>query len=167
METDFCGKMETCAFNNLNGLHQYVNPRLVWHMHMNQVTIHILHHIYLYDAHVHRLIESHSSPLTTHTSISSHSSSTHLSNMILIGSQMVSSAVTFQRIRQQQRANGPATVLSIGTAVPPNCILQEEYADYYFRMTQLQSNHHAGLKEKLHKLCTCSIPYIWAFRLCF
>lgn len=65
---------------------------------------------------------------------------------------MVSPAVAFSKVRQTQRADGLASVLSIGTAVPPNCVLQEEYADYYFHVTQTL-HHRIGLKEKLHKLC--------------
>ncbi|EES15556.2 hypothetical protein BDA96_08G014800 [Sorghum bicolor] len=71
---------------------------------------------------------------------------------MMLGNQMVSPAVAFSKVRQTQRADGLASVLSIGTAVPPNCVLQEEYADYYFHVTQTL-HHRIGLKEKLHKLC--------------
>jgi hypothetical protein len=74
-------------------------------------------------------------------------------NMMVLGSQMVSPAVAlFCTIHQAQRTDGLASVLSIGTAVPPNCVLQDEYADYYFRI-----HYYAGLKEKLHRLCMYSL----------
>jgi hypothetical protein len=37
-------------------------------------------------------------------------------------------------------------VLAIGTANPPNCVSQEEYPDYYFRLTKRQ--HLTDLKHK-------------------
>ncbi|XP_015959401.1 stilbene synthase 3 [Arachis duranensis] len=51
----------------------------------------------------------------------------------------------------QQRAEGPATVLAIGTANPPNCIDQSTYADYYFRVTN--SEHMTDLKKKFKRIC--------------
>ncbi|GAB4852907.1 Chitin synthase, class 2 [Ancistrocladus abbreviatus] len=45
-----------------------------------------------------------------------------------------------------QKAEGPATVLAISTAVPPNCIPQADFPDYYFRVTN--SEHMTELKEK-------------------
>ncbi|KAM0840275.1 hypothetical protein ACQ4PT_059768 [Festuca glaucescens] len=47
---------------------------------------------------------------------------------------------TVHEIRRSQRADGPAAVLSIGTANPPNCVRQEEYPDYYFRITKSPKN---------------------------
>jgi hypothetical protein len=32
--------------------------------------------------------------------------------------------------------------------VPPNCVLQDEYVDYFFHITQ-QSHYHVALKDKL------------------
>nr|CAB3498855.1 unnamed protein product [Digitaria exilis] len=52
---------------------------------------------------------------------------------------------------QRLRADGPATVLGIGTANPPNCVRQEDYADYYFRATK--SEHLADLKAKFRRIC--------------
>ncbi|KAM0894723.1 hypothetical protein ACQ4PT_024213 [Festuca glaucescens] len=40
-------------------------------------------------------------------------------------------------IRQAQRSDGPATVLAIGKENPVNCIPQDEYVDWYFRVTNL------------------------------
>ncbi|CAM0884300.1 unnamed protein product [Alopecurus aequalis] len=62
---------------------------------------------------------------------------------------MASSSVC--EIRRLQRADGPAAVLAIGTANPPNCLSQEEYRDYYFRATK--SEHLTDLKLKLKSMC--------------
>nr|BAM28982.1 chalcone synthase C [Lilium hybrid division I] len=58
-------------------------------------------------------------------------------------------------IRQSQRAEGPATVLAIGTATPANMIYQSEYPDYYFRITK--SEHMTELKEKFKRMCDKSM----------
>ncbi|VAI21691.1 unnamed protein product [Triticum turgidum subsp. durum] len=58
---------------------------------------------------------------------------------------------TVQQIRHAQRSDGPAAVLAIGTANPASCMLQNDYADYYFRVTN--SEHHADLKDKLKRIC--------------
>lgn len=50
-------------------------------------------------------------------------------------------------IRRSQRADGPAAILAVGTANPPNCVSQDEYPDYYFRVTK--SQHLTDLKQKL------------------
>lgn len=63
---------------------------------------------------------------------------------------MASSSV--EEIRKAQRANGPATILAIGTATPPNCVYQDDYPDYYFRVTN--SEHMTELKEKFKRMCT-------------
>lgn len=54
-------------------------------------------------------------------------------------------------IRRSQRAEGPAAVLAIGTANPPNVVYQAEYPDYYFSITR--SEHLAELKEKFKRMC--------------
>nr|ABF59517.1 stilbene synthase [Bauhinia variegata] len=59
--------------------------------------------------------------------------------------------VSVNEIRKVQRAEGPATVLAIGTANPPNCIEQSTYADYYFKITK--SEHKTELKEKFKRMC--------------
>ncbi|KAG8080301.1 hypothetical protein GUJ93_ZPchr0007g5191 [Zizania palustris] len=60
--------------------------------------------------------------------------------------------VTIRReIRRAQRADGPAAVLAIGTANPTTCISQNDYPDYYFRVTN--SEHLTDLKDKFKKLC--------------
>ncbi|KAK5802067.1 hypothetical protein PVK06_029648 [Gossypium arboreum] len=50
---------------------------------------------------------------------------------------------TFEEIRKAQRAQGPATVLAIGTVTPPNCVFQADYPDYYFHITN--SDHMTDL----------------------
>nr|AHZ12855.1 chalcone synthase [Plectranthus barbatus] len=59
--------------------------------------------------------------------------------------------VTVEGIRRAQRAEGPATVLAIGTATPSNCVDQSTYPDYYFRITN--SEHKTDLKEKFKRMC--------------
>ncbi|XP_047953633.1 chalcone synthase-like [Salvia hispanica] len=59
--------------------------------------------------------------------------------------------VTVQEIRRAQRAEGPATVLAIGTANPSNCVDQSTFPDYYFRITN--SEHMTDLKEKFKRIC--------------
>lgn len=72
--------------------------------------------------------------------------------------------VTVDEIRQAQRADGPATVLAIGTATPQNCVDQSTYPDYYFRITN--SEHKTELKEKFQRMCKISIISIHIF-LCY
>ena len=50
-----------------------------------------------------------------------------------------------------ERSDGPATVLAIGTAVPPNVFLQKDYPDFYFDITD--SNHQTELKHKFKRMC--------------
>ena len=57
---------------------------------------------------------------------------------------------TVDEIRRAQRADGPAAVLGIGTANPPTCMAQDDYPDYYFRVTN--SEHLTDLKAKLTTL---------------
>ncbi|KAJ1406618.1 Thiolase-like [Sesbania bispinosa] len=63
--------------------------------------------------------------------------------------------VSVDEIRKAQRAEGPATVLAIGTATPPNCVEQSTYPDYYFRITN--SEHKTELKEKFKRMCDKSM----------
>lgn len=60
-------------------------------------------------------------------------------------------AVTVEEVMRAQRAEGPATVLAIGTATPDNCVSQADYADYYFRVTK--SEHLVDLKKKFKRMC--------------
>ncbi|GAB4826086.1 Chitin synthase, class 2 [Ancistrocladus abbreviatus] len=50
-----------------------------------------------------------------------------------------------------KKVEGLATVLAIGTAVPPNCIPQADFPDYYFRVTN--SEHMTELKEIFKRIC--------------
>ncbi|PSS35884.1 Chalcone synthase [Actinidia chinensis var. chinensis] len=63
--------------------------------------------------------------------------------------------VTVEEVRRAQRAEGPATVMAIGTSTPPNCVDQSEYPDYYFRITN--SEHKTELKEKFKRMCEKSM----------
>ncbi|RCV13140.1 hypothetical protein SETIT_2G323500v2 [Setaria italica] len=60
-------------------------------------------------------------------------------------------AANFREICRARRADGPAAVLAIGTANPGNCVLQEDFPDFYFRATK--SEHLTGLKEKFKRVC--------------
>ncbi|PAN42879.1 hypothetical protein PAHAL_8G194500 [Panicum hallii] len=55
------------------------------------------------------------------------------------------------KLRREQRADGPACVLAAGTANPANCIPQDEFADWYFRVTK--SDHLTHLKDAMKKAC--------------
>lgn len=59
--------------------------------------------------------------------------------------------VNVEAIRKAQRAEGPATIMAIGTATPPNAVDQSTYPDYYFRITN--SEHKTELKEKFKRMC--------------
>ncbi|KAJ4838033.1 hypothetical protein Tsubulata_019511 [Turnera subulata] len=63
--------------------------------------------------------------------------------------------VTVEEVRRAQRAEGPATIMAIGTATPPNCVDQATYPDYYFRITK--SEHMAELKETFKRMCDKSM----------
>lgn len=68
-----------------------------------------------------------------------------------------------QEIRKAQRAEGPATILAIGTATPTNCVNQADYPDYYFRITN--SDHMTELKDKFKRMCMLSSLCILVFPL--
>ncbi|KAJ8616810.1 hypothetical protein MRB53_036182 [Persea americana] len=63
--------------------------------------------------------------------------------------------VNVEAIRKAQRAEGPATIMAIGTSTPPNAVDQSEYPDYYFRITN--SEHKTELKEKFKRMCEKSM----------
>ncbi|XP_044484360.1 chalcone synthase 1-like [Mangifera indica] len=63
--------------------------------------------------------------------------------------------VSVHEICKAQRAEGPATVMAIGTANPPNCFDQSTYPDYYFRVTN--SEHKTELKKKFKRMCDNSM----------
>ncbi|XP_047947948.1 chalcone synthase-like [Salvia hispanica] len=62
---------------------------------------------------------------------------------------------TAEEFHRAQRAEGPATVLAIGTAVPLNCIEQSTFPDYYFRVTK--SEHMTDVKRKFRHMCENSM----------
>ena len=73
--------------------------------------------------------------------------------------------VTVEEVRKAQRAEGPATVMAIGTATPPNCVDQSTYPDYYFRITN--SEHKVELKEKFKRMCKYNFILIMSIlRIC-
>ncbi|KAJ6851944.1 chalcone synthase C2 [Iris pallida] len=63
--------------------------------------------------------------------------------------------VNVAELRKLQRAEGPATILAIGTANPPTAVQQSEYPDYYFRITN--SEEKKELKEKFKRMCEKSM----------
>ncbi|KAJ1407281.1 Thiolase-like [Sesbania bispinosa] len=63
--------------------------------------------------------------------------------------------VNVDEIRKAQRAQGPATIMAIGTANPPNCVDQSTYPDFYFRITN--SEDKTELKEKFKRMCDKSM----------
>nr|AOA48564.1 chalcone synthase 2 [Morus notabilis] len=63
--------------------------------------------------------------------------------------------VTVEEVCRAQRAEGPATIMAIGTANPPNCFDQRTYPDFYFRITN--SEHKTELKEKFKRMCEKSL----------
>ncbi|GKC93513.1 chalcone synthase [Tanacetum coccineum] len=63
----------------------------------------------------------------------------------------MASSSDVEKIRNAQRAQGPATILAVGTATPSNCIYQADFPDFYFRVTK--SEHMVDLKEKLKLIC--------------
>ncbi|KAI3469923.1 hypothetical protein Pfo_026586 [Paulownia fortunei] len=63
--------------------------------------------------------------------------------------------VTVEEVFRAQRAEGPATILAIGTANPSNCVDQSTYHEHYFRITN--SEHKTELKEKFKHMCERSM----------
>ncbi|TVU06556.1 hypothetical protein EJB05_49779, partial [Eragrostis curvula] len=74
-----------------------------------------------------------------------------LSSLVSHSGLEMAPELTVEELRKQQRAEGPATVLAIGTATPTNCVYQADYPDYYFRITK--SEHLTDLKEKFKRMC--------------
>ncbi|KAJ4756964.1 Stilbene synthase [Rhynchospora pubera] len=57
-------------------------------------------------------------------------------------------------ITKNMAIGSKATILAIGTALPPNIIYQSDYTDYYFNATN--SEHLSELKQKLTRICVGS-----------
>ena len=68
---------------------------------------------------------------------------------------MGSAPANVREICRARRADGPAAVLAISTANPANCVLQDEFPDFYFRATK--SDHLTGLKDKFRRLCKYAV----------
>ncbi|PSR98322.1 Chalcone synthase [Actinidia chinensis var. chinensis] len=60
-------------------------------------------------------------------------------------------APSLEEILRAQRSQGPAEILGIGTATPPNCYDQADFPDFYFRVTN--SEHMTHLKDKFKQIC--------------
>lgn len=59
---------------------------------------------------------------------------------------------TVEEVRRSKlRAEGPATIMAIGTATPPNCYEQSSFPDFYFRITN--NDHKIELKQKFKRMC--------------
>ena len=71
--------------------------------------------------------------------------------------------VSVSEIRKAQRAEGPATILAIGTANPANCVEQSTYPDFYFKITN--SEHKVELKEKFQRMCKYSFLLFVTFMI--
>ncbi|KAJ0962832.1 hypothetical protein J5N97_027954 [Dioscorea zingiberensis] len=54
-----------------------------------------------------------------------------------------------------KKAGGLASVLALATANPPNVVYQDDFPDYYFRVTN--NEHKVHLKEKLKRVCEKSM----------
>ncbi|KAK9725629.1 hypothetical protein RND81_05G158400 [Saponaria officinalis] len=60
---------------------------------------------------------------------------------------------SIKEIQVSQKAKGLATILAIGTANPPNQMLQKDFPDFYFRVTNWGDNIMPKLKEKFRTIC--------------
>lgn len=60
--------------------------------------------------------------------------------------------VAVNKIRNAQCSHGPAVILAISIATPPNSISQADYPDFCLRITN--SDHMIDLKEKFKHMCT-------------
>jgi bisdemethoxycurcumin synthase len=71
---------------------------------------------------------------------------------LVVGNQFSSLVVAICGLRCAQCMDGPTTMLIIGTTNLANCMRQDDYIDYYFRVTK--SKHLANLNVKLKRICT-------------
>jgi hypothetical protein len=63
-------------------------------------------------------------------------------------------ASTFN-LQREAPCEGSASVLGIGTAVPPTVHLQSEYPDFFFNITN--SNDKPELKKKFGRICKLAL----------
>lgn len=81
----------------------------------------------------------------------------------LLANHSIQMAISLQAMRKAQRAQGPATILAVGTANPPNLYEQDTYPDYYFRVTN--SEHKQELKNKFRRMCKFFDRSFWVIFL--
>nr|WFP21563.1 TKS4 [Helichrysum umbraculigerum] len=67
----------------------------------------------------------------------------------------MASSINISKIREAQRAQGPASILAVGTANPSNYEIQADFPDYYFRVTK--SEHMADMKGTFQRMCDKSM----------
>ncbi|KAJ0962828.1 hypothetical protein J5N97_027950 [Dioscorea zingiberensis] len=65
--------------------------------------------------------------------------------------------------KANKSTGGLASVLAVGTASPPNFVYQDNFPDYYFRVTN--NEHKVDLKEKFKRICEKSMIKKWHFFL--
>ena len=64
---------------------------------------------------------------------------------------MVSNGAAVDHHQKKNKAGGLASVLALATANPPNVVYQDNFPDYFFKVTN--SEHMVELKEKLKRVC--------------
>ncbi|KAG7013442.1 Chalcone synthase J, partial [Cucurbita argyrosperma subsp. argyrosperma] len=79
----------------------------------------------------------------------------------VVAVKAVKKMTTIDKILKDQRAEGTATVMAIGTAVPSNCVQQTTYPDYYFRITN--NEHKTELKHKFKRICKPTVLLSYFF----
>lgn len=67
--------------------------------------------------------------------------------------------VSVEEFCRARKSQGPATILAIGTATPPNVYEQSTFPDYLFRVTK--SEHMTQLKSKFKRMCTYSLKHTY------
>ncbi|XP_056174712.1 chalcone synthase 2-like [Syzygium oleosum] len=55
------------------------------------------------------------------------------------------------KVQQSRECKVPAAILAVGTANPSNCINQEDYPEFLFRVTN--THHLTNVKEKFVRIC--------------
>lgn len=66
-------------------------------------------------------------------------------------------SIAVENMTRKPQAGGLASILAIGTANPEHCVYQNDYPDYYFRLTR--SEHLTELKQKFTRIC----KYLYRF----
>ena len=79
--------------------------------------------------------------------------------------------VTVADARRAQRAEGPATIMALGTAPPPKCVEQRTFPAYYFRLTDIA--HMTDPIVKVNRMRKYIYPFcflyssVWLFMIYF